>query len=337
MRDADVQIGVVGTKIYTQDVLERFIHAERPIDVLVTVDPSQAAGMDIAGYHDIEPFAARHGIDVFHPETYGLRSTADQAAIETLDLDILFVAGWSRLIPESVLQSLSVGAIGAHGSPDGLPSGRGRAVLNWALINGETEFRLSTFVLEPGVDDGDIIETVTFEITDFDTASTLRYKTWMAYADTVCNNWKSIVTNDFDAEPQSGAVTYYPKREPQDGSIDWTKPATWLHRFVRALTRPYPGAMTELDGERLTIWRAVPFGQHLSPGTGTPGRVLKVFCDGELLVETGGQPLLVTEFEGLDVRSIERGDVFESIPHEKTLAEIRTRYPDEISDEQKEI
>ncbi|WP_424017690.1 methionyl-tRNA formyltransferase [Halorientalis pallida] len=334
----DATVGVAGTKIYTQDCLDTLLRAGRGIDYLVTLTPSQASEYGVAGYQDLRPFAETHDIQVYHPEEYGLGTATDRDAIKGMDLDVLLVTGWSRLVPEPILESVSAGAIGAHGSPDGLPKGRGRAVLNWALIEGETEFEIATFFLEPGVDDGNVIDTTTFSVTEFDTASTLRYKTWMVYTDTVLEHFDDIVRDEVATTPQpASGATYYPKRRPEDGAIDWSKSAVWLHAFVRALTDPYPGAFTHLDGDRVTIWDAQPFDDRLDFSSGTPGRVVKVFCDGEILVETGDSALLVTDFEGVSPSAIEPGSVFRSVPHEETLGEIRTRYPDFVEDNQKEI
>lgn len=334
----DATVGVVGTKIYTYDCMKQIIHEDREIKVLVTLTPEQAAESNVAGYHNLRPFAEDHDIEIYHPEAYSLDTSADKQMLQQMNLDVLLVAGWSRLVPESVLESVSAGTIGAHGSPEGLPKGRGRAVLNWALIEGETEFELSTFFLEPGVDDGDIIDTTTFEVTEFDTASTLRYKAWMVYTETIIEYFDDIIMGTVETEPQpSTRATYYPKRQPEDGAIDWAKPAEWIHRFVRALTRPYPGAFTHLDGERVNIWEAKPFDARLAFDTDTPGRVIKVFCDGEILVETGDSALLVTDYGTETDISIQPGDVFESVDHAQTLEDIRTRYPDFVDDEQKEI
>lgn len=331
-------VGVTGTKIYTYDCLERLLREGREVEFLITLSPEQAETYGVAGYHDLQPFADEHDIEVYHPDTYGLETDADQRTIRKMDLDLLLVAGWSRLVPQPVLDAVSVGALGAHGSPDGLPKGRGRAVLNWALIEGATEFHLSTFFLEPGVDDGDIVATTTFEVTEFDTASTLRYKTWMAYTNAVLEHFDAIVADTFEPEPQqSTGATYYPKRQPEDGAIDWDQPTEWLHAFVRALTRPYPGAFTYLDDKRLEIWAAQPFDDRLTFDTGTPGRVIKVFCDGELLIETRDSALLVTEYDGIETGDITPGDVFRSVDHQETLEAIRSRYPDFVQDKQKEI
>jgi methionyl-tRNA formyltransferase len=334
---ANPSVGVVGTKVYTHDCIQQLTDADHSVDFLVTLTPEQGANQSVAGYEDLRELAAETETEVYHPETYSLDSEQDIQRITDLDLDLLLVAGWSRLVPEAILESLSIGALGAHGSPEGLPKGRGRAVLNWALIKGEREFNISTFFLTPGIDSGDIIETTTFEITDYDTASTLRYKTWWAFTAAIIEHFDDIVSGEVETIPQTGEPTYYPKREPQDGAIDWTRTAEQIHAFVRALTEPYPGAFTFLDGEKVPIWRAEPFASKLDFGAESPGTVLKVFCDDEILVATGHDPILLKEYEGITSDELGTGAQFESHDHEAILDEIRTRYPPSVADEQKEI
>src|SRR5205823_10653432 len=91
---------------------------------------------------------------------------------------------------------------------------------------------------------------------------------------------------------------YLPRRVPEDGRIDWRRSTRDVHAFVRALSRPYPGAFSALGSEQIIIWRARPFRWHRDPEK-SAGTVLAAFDDGSFVVATGDGALLVDSSESL--------------------------------------
>jgi UDP-4-amino-4-deoxy-L-arabinose formyltransferase/UDP-glucuronic acid dehydrogenase (UDP-4-keto-hexauronic acid decarboxylating) len=263
---------------------------------------------------DLREGMRARGIPVYTAKSYSLKNDEDQKAIAPMGLDVLFVMGWQRLIPEWFLSKLSIGAFGMHGSSKRLPYGRGRSPLNWSLIQNKTAFFTHLFRYEPGVDDGKVAGVQTFEITPFDTCLTLHHKNTISMIRLVLRLLPDLLsgTAKLQAQPTEGA-TYYPKRSPDDGAIDWEDSVGDIYNLIRAVTKPFAGAFTFLNNDanqRLTIWRAIPFDPFLFAEINEPGRLLHVFETGEFLVKTGTATLLVQEFEGFRPTPSDVGGVF---------------------------
>jgi methionyl-tRNA formyltransferase len=248
---------------------------------------------DVAGWCDVRAVANPVGLQTLTVRSYDLTDPADATLLGALDIDILLSLGWQRLLPGWLLSRCRRGAIGVHGSPWGISRGRGRSPQTWTLILGEPRFEVSLFVLGPGIDDGPVLASIAFEVNDRDDISTLFKKTSSAAVEMII---EVLHRGDFSGRPQAGRdARYLPQRRPQDGGIDWHLSTQEIDRFVRALTRPYPGAFTSLSGSKVTVWRARPYG----PAEGRrPGEVVHSFLDGAFEVHTGDGTLLVEDASG---------------------------------------
>ncbi len=301
------RIGIIGAKHTTLDLAYGLRAAGFDIAALVTIDSAIAEKNQVAGYMALEePFRALN-IPVHHAHTYALKAEEDKALCLGLDLDILLVMGWQRLIPEWWLQSLKRGAFGMHGSSKPLPHGRGRSPMNWSLIQDKNIFYTHLFRYLPGVDDGDIVAVQTFDINDFDTAKTLHYKNTTAMIKLCAAHLPSILDGTATYHPQGDeAPSYYPKRTAEDGVIYWSDTTRDIYNLIRAVTDPFPGAFTELNGQRINIWAAQPFDTQLRWDNLKPGQIAAVFEGGDFLVKTGNGTLLVTKYDGatFDVTSV---------------------------------
>src|SRR5262245_10752974 len=150
------------------NLLPALLEAGVQFSQFVVLTPEQGRRYSVSGYADLRPLADRYGIPVYVPMTYALTDVADVAFFEEHRFDLLIQGGWQRLFPAAVLETLSIGAVGVHGSADHLPKGRGRSPLNWSLIEGRSRFLLHLFLIRPGVDDGDVFAFEDFDITPFD-------------------------------------------------------------------------------------------------------------------------------------------------------------------------
>lgn len=269
----------------------------------VVLTPEQGRKHSVSGYEDLRRVADRYGIPVYIPKTYSLTDPTDIAFFRDGKFDLLIQGGWQRLFPAAVLDALSIGAVGAHGSADFLPKGRGRSPLNWSLIEGRSRFLLHLFLIKPGVDDGDVFAINDFDITPFDDIETLYLKVGISVRNMLLDRLADLLAGRVTVQPQVGEPSYYPKRTPDDGRIDWEgMDLQQIYNFVRALTRPYPGAFGPVDGRTLRIWRARPFDTRLTyPGAGY-GAVVERFGD-RLLVNCRGGLLLIEDYEALDSTS----------------------------------
>jgi methionyl-tRNA formyltransferase len=231
--------------------------------------------------------------------------------------DLLIVVGWNRLIPKKILKLFPLGAIGIHGSSELLPKGRGRSPINWSIIEGKKKFMTQLFFLDEGADAGNIIDFFEFNITEMDDCKTVYYKNAMTAVILLERHLFSILNNKVKSQPQIGKPTFYPKRTPADGIIDWSKDCFVIYNLVRAVTHPYPGAFGHIGKNKVMIWRAHPFDFKIDDSNKAPGEVVEVFPDKNFLVKTGNGLLLVTEYEFNSMengsKDIRKGDYFEKL------------------------
>lgn len=278
------------------EVVRNLVREGVEIAELVTLTEEQAATHDVAGYQSFDALADEHDAPVYHPETYSM-TEADTDHFESLDADLLIVNGWQRLIPEPVLETFTRGALGVHGSAYGLPKGRGRSPMNWSIIEDRDRFLLSVIRLDAGVDSGDIVDIVKYDITEFDTIRTLYYKLSIATSEMLVDSLEPILDGTFEYTEQEGEPTYYPKRTPEDGAINWQNGTREIYDLVRAVAAPYPGAFTEHEGARIMIWEAIPFSDDFVFDE-APGTVVQSFVTtGDFVVKTADGTLLITDWE----------------------------------------
>ena len=293
------KIAVFGCKSTTLFLLEN-LNIPYPIRHLITIAPEAGQKHEVADYADLKAIAETKGIEVYQAKYYSLKHPDDQAYLQGLGLDIAFVIGWQRLVPAEVLSGLSIGAFGMHGSSMNLPLGRGRSPMNWSIIEGRQAFYTNLFRYDPGVDSGDVVDTFKFQITPRDTAETMHFKNTLAMKYLIERNIEALVRNDFKLTPQDDSVppTYYPKREPKDGLINWEQDVHVIERFVRAVTRPFGGAFTFVDDRKITLWDTQVFDVHdFGYEKWAPGTVVATFESGKFLVKCFGGVLLVNAFE----------------------------------------
>jgi methionyl-tRNA formyltransferase len=175
--------------------------------------------------------------------------------IERWHPDLMLVLGWYFMIPRKVRESVPLGCVGVHASL--LPKYRGGAPIPWAIINGETETGITFFYMADGVDNGPIIAQESIAIEDSDTCATVYEKATLALIKVLREYLPQIAAGTAPRIPQDESqATYSPQRKPEDGLIDWSWSAKRIRDFIRAQTRPYPGAFTYIGDKKVTIWDA---------------------------------------------------------------------------------
>lgn len=301
-KNIEKRVAAVGCKHTTLDLIEGLARHGFAVDHCITLSPEKAREQEVAGYLDLRPFLEEKHIPYTVATKYSLKCEEDERALRPLNMDILLVMGWQRLIPEWLLDSIGIGAFGMHGSSRPLPHGRGRSPLNWSIIQNKNIFYTHLFRYSPGVDDGAIAGVQTFDITPFDTCHTLHLKNTVAMIQLCARHLPSLMdgTATLDKQPASGA-TYYPKRSAEDGLIFWTDSTLEIYNLVRAVTKPFPGAFSFLDDDpqqKVLIWKAMPFDTRLEWPGAAPGEIVEVFYDGSFAVKTADSTLLVLESEG---------------------------------------
>lgn len=212
--------------------------------------------------------------------------------------DWLFVIGLSQLIPESLRQYARLGSIGFHPTP--LPQGRGRAPVAWTILL-EQPAAANLFFLCDEPDAGDIIAQRPVPVLPGDYAEDLIARTNEVLEQMVCDLCPALRSGQVPRTPQDHSrASYYPRRRPEDGLIDWNQPARVVHRLVRAVSRPYPGAFTWQAGRKLIVWRAELTSR--SADGFAPGTVVGLQT-GQPLVAASDCLLLLTQVEWVDMQA----------------------------------
>ncbi len=337
-----MKTALLGCKGTTLDLLSAAIEGGGfAVDQVVTIPPELAERNHVAFYRgpELTALAESHGIPVHTVRSYHLKDEEDQAFFETSGIDLLISLGWERLVPAPVLNALGRYAVGMHGSPFGLPRGRGRSPLNWSLITCQSRFITCLFRYDPGIDSGAILGTRTFDITIHDTIATLHMKNRIAMHQLLTAMVPLIERDEALLKPQGNeGATYYPKRTASDGGIDWRHATLGIYNLVRAVAPPYPAAFCFHEGEKLLVTEAYPFDAMLfDPGI-EPGTVVDVSRSlGSFVVKTVDGSLLVKRFEGVRLDAISIGDVLGGVDQEEVMRDIVSRYPEGLPDDRKEI
>lgn len=201
---------------------------------------------------DFHVLAKKHGIPIVEINQ-NLNKHIDE--ILAFNGDLFVVVGWYYLIKGKLLQAPAKGVVGIHGSL--LPKYRGNAPLVWAVINGERETGMSLFYFTEGVDEGDIIDQIAFEILPDDYISDVLKKAEKASLELIRKNIPLIAAGKSSRIPQKHEdATYFPARSPKDGEINWDWDTPTIKNFIRAQSKPYPGAFTHFNGKKVIIWDA---------------------------------------------------------------------------------
>jgi methionyl-tRNA formyltransferase len=238
-------------------------------------------------FASVRELAYKNFLPVYQPQ-----DPNDPAFVEVLrrlQPDFLFSCYYRYMLKKPLLDLPRRGALNLHGSL--LPRYRGRVPINWVLVHGETETGLTLHYMEEKADRGDMVGQKRVPITEEDTAYTLFAKMTAAAGELMRDTYPLLRTGKAPRVPQDQAqASYFGGRRAEDGMIDWHKPAQEIYNLVRAVTHPYPGAFTYLNGKKLFIWWGRPLA---APATAPPGEIVAALPGEGLLVATGqGQFLL---------------------------------------------
>jgi methionyl-tRNA formyltransferase len=206
-------------------------------------------------YSDLELIANENKVPCYYIESSepGKKSGDYYKTIMELKPDVILVMGWYYMVPKKIRELAKYGAWGIHASM--LPDYAGGAPLVWAIINGEKETGITLFKLDDGVDDGDIIYQKRIEIAEEDSIKTVYEKVTNFSKIILLEALQNISTISFTPQDKS-KLKIYPQRKPEDGEINWDWDAKRIKNFIRAQTKPYPGAFTIIKNKKVTIWDA---------------------------------------------------------------------------------
>jgi methionyl-tRNA formyltransferase len=295
------------------------------IDLVIGLDGQQVRDK-VAGYVDVAEYCEHVGYRYMGVSSYSLKSELDREKLLEEEIDVLLVLGWQRLIPDWFIQHVKIAVLGGHGSADGITAGRGRSPQNWALILGKLSFSIALFKINAGVDSGPVLMERSFNYSVLDDIETSYYKTSWLMSEMIVELLNSNDPSRFAGIPQTGEPTYLPKRTAEDGVIDWQQSSNQIFNFVRALTRPYPGAFTLAKEAHVAIWQATPFELPIEASRFQPGEICQTLLNGSFVVRSGDGFVLVREWSASVEWQPCNGSVFSSVSVTETIRQIIDRH-----------
>ena len=191
-----------------------------------------------------------HGIKAVTPDTPNTPEWIAQCA--ALKPDFVFSFYYRYMLGNAWLTLPRLGALNMHGSL--LPKYRGRAPVHWAIIHGETATGASLHYMVEKPDAGALVDQQSVPILENDTALDVSLKVAAAAQEVLRRSLPLLVAGTAPTSPLNLAQgSYFGRRRPADGRIDWRQGARCVHDLVRAVAPPFPGAFTEVNGCRLDI------------------------------------------------------------------------------------
>lgn len=294
----------MGTAELSCDSLRGLLESPDFNVVAVVTQPDRPKGRDLKLQPSpVKVLGLSAKLPVLQPER--ARSEEFLEELRVLQPDLIVVAAYGQILPQSILDLPRFGCLNVHTSL--LPKYRGAAPIQWAILNGDTETGVTIMKMNAGLDTGDILTQATTPIRPEDNSETLHDRLARMGADLLVRTIPDYVAGKLPLQPQSAeGVSYAAKIKKQDGHIDWTQPARAIWNRVRGLA-PWPGAFTYLPGQPqphlLKLWQA-----EVVERAGPPGEVLQadktgvvVGCGHEalrilILQREGGRRLQAHEF-----------------------------------------
>jgi methionyl-tRNA formyltransferase len=245
--------------------------------------------------------AREKGIPVHTPEKTGTPEWMER--ITAMRPDLILSVYYRNMIGMKVLGLAPLGAFNMHGSL--LPRYRGRAPINWAVLNGEPRIGMTLHRMVKEPDAGNIVDQDGVDIGPRDTAEQAFRKVLPCARRVLGRQIDALLCGTASETPQDDSqATYFGGRKPEDGRIDWTRPSRQVFNLVRAVTDPYPGAFTDVGPSRLMVWWAEEHSPAAQGRAGRPGEVLSL---SPLVVATGDGALELTRTEWRGVPSLRLG------------------------------
>jgi len=257
MNPKDTRIVFMGTPPFAVASLDALVKAGFSIVSVVTA-PDKPAGRGLQLQQSaVKKYAVENNLPVLQPTK--LKDPEFVEALKKIDAHLFVVVAF-RMLPEVVWDMPPMGTINVHGSL--LPSYRGAAPINWAVINGEKETGVTTFKLKAAIDTGNILLQDKLPISESDTAGTIHDKMMVLGANLLVTTLTGLINNTLVEKDQEAIINedpsllkHAPKIFTETCTIDWAQDTTSIYNLIRGLS-PFPGALTKLDDKILKIFES---------------------------------------------------------------------------------
>lgn len=225
------------------------------------------------------------GLEVFQPER--VKHEEPTALLESLKPDLIVVVAYGQILSKRILDIPKLGCINVHASL--LPKLRGASPINWAIVSGETETGVTTMYMSEGLDEGDMIDKLSLEITETMTAGELHDQLMTLGSQVLRTTLEGFKSGTVVRTPQDSSQTNYaPILKKEMAKVDWSQSSDVISCLIRGFD-PWPVAHTSYEDQTMKLFDPV---KEPSLSTAAPGTILEVGKKG-ILVKTGDQALRI--------------------------------------------
>ncbi len=281
----------MGTPDFSVGTLEALIEAGHEVALVVTQPDKPKGRGGKMQYTPVKEVAVAHNIPVYQPKR--IREPECIEELRKYNADIMVVIAFGQILPKEILEMTPYGCVNVHASL--LPSYRGAAPIQWAVINGEKVSGVTTMQMNEGLDTGDMLLKVEIPLDEKETGGSLHDKLAEAGARLCVETLDALKAGTVTPEKQGDSPTAYAKMlDKHMGKIDWKKSAKEIERLIRGLN-PWPSAYTRWNenDKGMKIWEAEVAEGQTDKAAGT---VVEVAKDG-FFVQTGDGLLKITALQ----------------------------------------
>ncbi len=258
-----MRVVFMGTPEFSVPVLDALVDAGHEIAAVYCQPPRPAGRGKKDRPTPVHARAAALGLEVRHPVS--LKSPQEQQEFSALQADVAVVVAYGLILPQSILDAPAHGCLNIHASL--LPRWRGAAPIHRAIMAGDVETGICIMQMEAGLDTGPVLLRAVTPIGAEETTDQLHDRLSVMGAEQIVEALGRL--HELSPEPQAqDGVTYAAKIDKAEARVDWSRSAAEVDRQIRGLS-PFPGAWTEIEGERVKL-----LASRLSDGQGAPGEVL---------------------------------------------------------------
>ncbi|MDW7998190.1 MAG: formyltransferase family protein [Thermodesulfovibrio sp.] len=262
-----MKIAFIGTTKFSELALKKLIELGENVVAVFTKEKSDFH----SDYAPLKPVCEENEIPCYMVKN--INDVENVEILKKIKPDVIYCFGFSQIIQEDILSIPPKGVIGFH--PTNLPHNRGRHPIIWSLFLGLKETASTFFIMDRGIDSGDIISQERIPIYYEDDAGTLYDRICQVAMKQIQVFTQELKIGSIRRIKQSEMFTnYWRKRSKIDGLIDFRMSSYAIYNLVRALTRPYVGAHVIYKGREVKVWKVREEGVYL-PNI-EPGKVLEV-------------------------------------------------------------
>ncbi|WP_170344821.1 methionyl-tRNA formyltransferase [Ruegeria atlantica] len=258
-----MRVVFMGTPDFSVPVLDALVEAGHEIAAIYCQPPRPAGRGKKDRPTPVHARAQALGLDVRHPTS--LKPAEEQDSFAALNADVAVVVAYGLILPQPILDAPTHGCLNIHASL--LPRWRGAAPIHRAIMAGDAQTGICIMQMEAGLDTGPVLLRQATDIGPEETTADLHDRLSAMGAALIVEALAKLPGLTPEPQPEDG-VTYAAKIDKSEARVDWSRPAVEVDRQIRGLS-PFPGAWTEIDGNRIKL-----LASRLAEGQGAPGEVL---------------------------------------------------------------